>query len=574
MAEQLHRVEVPAPLARHDEVAAVLWALGARGVWERDDRLLAWVADPSLASDARLARVAAGPVTCEPEAEHDWQASWKATISPVRAGRTVVVPSWLAAHHRPGPQELTLVLDPGQAFGTGHHATTALCLEVLDELDIAEGLRGRSVLDVGCGSGILAIAAAARGAEVVALDLDEDAVAVTRDNAAANEVDLCAEVGAVEDLRDSAEIVVANLISDVVRDHATTLVAATSSTLIVSGIAEERAEEVLAALVAAGAEVREIRHRDGWIAARLAPHRPVADRAGEDGHHLAHPQRSRDARPRRDRGTDRGPARSVARGTLLVAGALLAAACTAPGVPVDAPSEQPPPEQPSTTSAPSPEDEELLADLAATQELLEQLDAELVAAGEASSANELGAAIARADALLVSDPSAGTRALFPSETLERDERAEEPAQLTELLARAREVGGSLGRSVVENLRDPIAGDLGAWERDAAGVVARARDATDGVTEESTALERVLALDGEGPRAIAWLSLAGRTEAEDLARRAVELTRDHVEVMVIALQLAAGPARDDSPGEEDPTDELGPPDPDAAGAGPAGDRVQA
>ncbi|MFP4149434.1 MAG: 50S ribosomal protein L11 methyltransferase, partial [Nitriliruptoraceae bacterium] len=518
MAEQLHRIEVPATLARHDEVGAVLWALGARGVWEREDRLVAWVADPSLASDARLARVATGPITCEREAEHDWQASWKATISPVRAGRTVVVPSWLAADHRPSPQELTLVLDPGQAFGTGHHATTALCLEVLDELDVVAGLRGRSVLDVGCGSGILAIAAAARGAEVVAVDVDADAIAVTRDNAAANGVDLSAEVGAVEDLRFSAEIVVANLISDVVRDHATTLVAATCSTLIVSGIAEERAEEVLAALVAAGAEVREIRHRDGWIAARLTPRRPVADRADGDRRGLAHRGGSPEARARDDRGALRGPVRAAARGTLLAAGVLLAAACTSPGVPGDVPSEPPPPEQ-TTTSAPSPEEEELLAELAATQELLEQLDAELVAAAEASGADELGAAIARADALLVSDPDAGTRALFPSETLERAERAEVPAQLTELLARAREVGGSLGRSVVENLRDPIAGDLGAWERDAAGVVASARDATAGVSEESDALERVLALDGEGPRAIAWLTLAGRTEAEDLARRA-------------------------------------------------------
>jgi SAM-dependent methyltransferase len=126
-------------------------------------------------------------------------------------GRIVVVPSWLAEDHEPRPDELTLVLDPGRAFGSGHHATTTLCLELLDELD----LDGRRVADVGCGTGVLAIAAAARGADVVAVDVDPDAVEVTRDNAARNGVHLDARVGSVE-LVPPPTVVVANLVTDVI----------------------------------------------------------------------------------------------------------------------------------------------------------------------------------------------------------------------------------------------------------------------------------------------------------------------------------------------------------------------
>jgi ribosomal protein L11 methyltransferase len=178
------------------------------------------------------------------------------------------VPSWLVAAHTPAPGELTLVLDPGQAFGTGHHATTTLCLEALEGLDLA----GASVADVGCGTGVLAIAAARRGAHpVVAVDIDPDAIVVTRANAARNDAEVEARAGSVEVLPGPVDVVVANLMTDTLVSLAADLVAATRRTLVVSGIAAERQEVVVAALAAAGAHVVAAGQRDGWAALTAVP---------------------------------------------------------------------------------------------------------------------------------------------------------------------------------------------------------------------------------------------------------------------------------------------------------------
>jgi ribosomal protein L11 methyltransferase len=541
MAEQLHRVEVPVALDGRERVAGLLFELGARGLWEQPDRLVAWVGDPATATDPRLAAAATGPVAIRPEEDQDWQAAWKATIAPVRAGRMVVVPSWLAEEHEAGPDELTLVLDPGQAFGTGHHATTALCLELLDELDLAGSLAGRRVVDVGCGSGILAIAAAARGAQVVALDLDPDAVAVTRANAAANQATVAAQVGAAEELVLTAEVVVANLISDVVLANAAALVAAATERLVVSGITEERAEEVLAALVAQGARLQEVRRRDGWVAASLVP-----------------PQHGGAAVPPAPRGRGR-PGRRGRAGLAALSVVLLAAACSTPAELDPAPTE--PGAEESAAPELTPEEQALLVEVADMEALLQRVDEELVDATDAADLAGLRAAAARADMLLVTDPGTGTRAVFPSQDLERNEQRETPDALTVTLTTAREVGGPLGRSVVEKLRDPIAGDLGSWELDAPGVIATARGAVAGVGDEATAAAQVLALDGEGPRAIAWLALAGDASDPALARTAAARAREHVEVMLIALRLAVEAPEDSATPtdpEQDPgSDELGP-----------------
>lgn len=118
-----------------------------------------------------------------------WQDSWKKHIGVLRAGTGLVVaPSWV--RYRPRKGETVIRIDPGMAFGTGHHPTTDMCLRALEEL-ARPGLR---VLDLGCGSGILAIAAAKLGvSRVVALDIDPQAVKAARDNAAANDA-----AGAVE----------------------------------------------------------------------------------------------------------------------------------------------------------------------------------------------------------------------------------------------------------------------------------------------------------------------------------------------------------------------------------------
>jgi len=259
-----HRLEIPIR-SEHDSdtevLVASLWSAGALGVWEQPDTVVAWFTQRHELLDPRLED---GRWVEEPD--RDWQAEWKASIGPVRAGRTAVVPTWLIEEHRPGQDELTLALDPGRAFGSGHHATTLMCLEALDELDLDGGLADRRVADVGCGSGVLAIAAAARGAHVQAVDVDPAAVDVTRENAERNGVHLDVHQGSVGSLDGPVDVVVANLITDVVADLARDLVAATTDRLIVSGITEARAEVALAPLREAGARLEEIRVRDGWVA--------------------------------------------------------------------------------------------------------------------------------------------------------------------------------------------------------------------------------------------------------------------------------------------------------------------
>jgi ribosomal protein L11 methyltransferase len=254
-----HRYELPVTSDEVELTSARLWLAGALGCWQRPGSLTAWFED----RDAPVPP--GGRWSTEPD--RDWQAEWKATIGPVRAGHIVVVPSWLADEHVPVDDELALVLDPGRAFGSGHHATTTLCLELLDELD----LEGRQVADVGCGTGILAIAAAARGARVLAVDIDPEAVEVTAENAARNGVSVEARVGSVEAVPQPTDIVVANLITDVIVALAEPLVAATGTTFIASGITVERGERAVRALESAGLDVEEVRERDGWIALRGSP---------------------------------------------------------------------------------------------------------------------------------------------------------------------------------------------------------------------------------------------------------------------------------------------------------------
>lgn len=139
-------------------------------------------------------------------ADCDWQGAFRKHFQPLRFDRLWVVPSW---HPTPADAQLVITLDPGMAFGTGTHPTTALCLAWL-ATDAA--VAGRSVLDYGCGSGILAIAAARLGArEVVAIDLDPQACEVTRENAARNACPLM--TGLPGELRAGQfEVIVANLL--------------------------------------------------------------------------------------------------------------------------------------------------------------------------------------------------------------------------------------------------------------------------------------------------------------------------------------------------------------------------
>jgi len=142
-------------------------------------------------------------------ADQDWNRAWMDRFKPMRFGeRLWVVPSW---HTPPRPDAVNLVLDPGMAFGTGTHPTTALCLQWLDGARLA----GKTVLDYGCGSGILAIAAVRLGARrAIAVDIDPQCLEVTRENARRNGVQDRIDVHLAQEWREeTVEVLIANILA-------------------------------------------------------------------------------------------------------------------------------------------------------------------------------------------------------------------------------------------------------------------------------------------------------------------------------------------------------------------------
>ena len=184
--------------------------------------------------------------------------------------------SWQEA---PDAEAVNLRLDPGLAFGTGTHPTTALCLEWLDGLAVAGELDGREVLDVGCGSGILAIAALKLGAKrATGSDIDPQALTASRDNAERNEVeeDRLTLYYPEQLSADRYPIVVANILAGPLIELAPTIAGhvAPGGRLALSGILAHQADEVLEAYLAQGLSMAEPEEREGWV--RLEGHRTGA----------------------------------------------------------------------------------------------------------------------------------------------------------------------------------------------------------------------------------------------------------------------------------------------------------
>lgn len=214
-----------------------------------------------------------GDLTLRSLAEEDWANAWKEHFQVLKVGRrTVVVPSW--HQYSPQDQEITIILDPGMAFGTGLHPTTRLCLVALEDY-LRPGCR---VLDLGTGSGILAIAAARLGAaSVLALDTDAVAVEVAQRNVIANGLANTVRVaqGTLPQEREGPwDLVVANIIAQVIialAGHLATAVTA-DGLLIVSGIIQERATAVESSLLAQGLAIVDKRADGDWLA-YVARHR-------------------------------------------------------------------------------------------------------------------------------------------------------------------------------------------------------------------------------------------------------------------------------------------------------------
>jgi ribosomal protein L11 methyltransferase len=233
--------------------------------WERS-RVVALLepdtdADELIAACAATAGLSETPTyTREDVAEQNWVQLTQAQFEPIRVSeRLWIVPSW---HEAPDPDALVLVLDPGMAFGTGSHPTTRLCLEWLERI-VTPGV---SILDYGCGSGILAIAAAKLGAsEVLGVDIDLQAVTAARNNAERNDVSARFDDSA-RPLAGQFDIVVANILANPLKALAPAITGHVRSggQLALSGILAEQAEELIA-IYAPYIPLSVADTRDGWV---------------------------------------------------------------------------------------------------------------------------------------------------------------------------------------------------------------------------------------------------------------------------------------------------------------------
>ena len=200
-------------------------------------------------------------------AEQDWTESWKAAFKPFRLGEHIVVkPSWESVETRPGDH--VIEIDPGMAFGTGTHETTGMCVKLVEKY-VKPGDR---VIDIGTGTGILAITAAHMGAgKVLATDLDAVAVRVAAENVAANGFSDLIELRCgdlLDVVRESGDVVIANIIADVIIGLAAPVRVriVEGGIFICSGISVERRQDVLDALRAADYDVLDVLTEGEWCA--------------------------------------------------------------------------------------------------------------------------------------------------------------------------------------------------------------------------------------------------------------------------------------------------------------------
>lgn len=263
-----HELEIDAEPAAREAVEYALMEAGALGTLTTDNtdgliKVSGYFADTPNRESVRSVLLEALRIYQLPSSSvrdmnlrevenRDWLAEWKKNWQPVQVGRFVIAPPWTEISDAPG--RIVIRIEPGMAFGTGTHETTRLCLAAIEK-----HFKGGSFLDVGTGTGILAIAAAKMfpDARIDACDTDGDAIEIARENARANNVDIDFRVGSVEETTPSADLVCANLTADVILQIIPALIGVTCGKLILSGILETQIESIVAALDRSEVEIEQ-----------------------------------------------------------------------------------------------------------------------------------------------------------------------------------------------------------------------------------------------------------------------------------------------------------------------------
>ena len=258
----------------HEAVEYALMEAGALGTETADRRVTAYFPETPSRERVRnelfealriydLPSSSVRDMSLREVAQRDWLEEWKQSWQPVEIGQFIIAPPWSNLGDR--VDRLVIRIEPGMAFGTGTHETSRLCLDA-----IQKHFSGGSFLDVGTGTGILAIAAAKLSIEarIEACDTDETAIAIARENAALNGVaeQINFWAGSIDDSTASADLVCANLTADVITSIIPALVGVSCGKLILSGILETQIEMVQTALHESGIDDFELAQDGEWVA--------------------------------------------------------------------------------------------------------------------------------------------------------------------------------------------------------------------------------------------------------------------------------------------------------------------
>jgi ribosomal protein L11 methyltransferase len=211
-------------------------------------------------------------------ADQNWMEAWKQHYKPILIGeRLAIVPAWMES---PDPNRIAIKIDPGMAFGTGTHPTTQLCLELMEKEFITR--HPSLVIDIGCGSGILSIAALKLGAKsALGVDIDADSIVNARENANTNHIgeELILSVGSVQEVSGGkfsfrrASLVVANILAPVIIrlfDAGLAGLIEENGAIILSGILQEQVQNVIEAAQAKGLKLNERKQMGDWVALTMS----------------------------------------------------------------------------------------------------------------------------------------------------------------------------------------------------------------------------------------------------------------------------------------------------------------
>lgn len=210
--------------------------------------------------------VGTGHINLEEMPDEDYENSWKAYYKPFRIGENLIItPIWEEADAM--ADDVVIRIDPGMAFGSGTHETTTMCIEFIQEIGCTE-----TVIDVGCGSGILGIVAAKLGAtQVIGIDIDQDSVKVARENIQHNHVEENVTIyqgDLLERIQEPADVVVANILADIIIDISKDIqtVLNKNGKFIASGIIHSKLTEVIEALEEQGFRIIKVKKEGEWAA--------------------------------------------------------------------------------------------------------------------------------------------------------------------------------------------------------------------------------------------------------------------------------------------------------------------